>query len=500
MQIVCVSRGTQTGGVQLAERLAGRLGCDCIAREDLTDAATRAGIPVGKLEMAALRRRPLSEQMALEKERFKAFVTATLCERALREGLVYHGRTGHTALPGVSNILRVRAIMDPESRIAAVMERMRLSRRKAREYIEQVDQDRNRWIRSLYNLDWVDPENYDTVVNLSHMSADNAAAALVAMAALPEFQTTPATVRSLSDLSLAARCRLALGAHQQTRGMDVKVRVDGGQVSVTYLPRDSRAAEVIPEVLRDVEGANEILCTMASANLLWIQERFNPDSPAIGQILDIAGKWNAAIEVVRLTEGGEAAVPGDEARREAGVEITATGGILDDSSGESEEVEDEGFRRTRGRLIAAGRAGGHLVISGGAKDIINRLDRTAPYSLVVVGDVFLGKTASVRKRLSREMVSYLSDNLRVPVIESQEMRTQYLFGPRQWLALLRYGAIAAVLVALVFSHQLEVLTFTSEPGLKHRILSTACIFLLVPIFAHAYGNFARYVLRLLRFE
>jgi len=35
MQIICVSRGTRSGGKALAERLAINLGYDCLSREDL---------------------------------------------------------------------------------------------------------------------------------------------------------------------------------------------------------------------------------------------------------------------------------------------------------------------------------------------------------------------------------------------------------------------------------------------------------------------------------
>jgi cytidylate kinase len=509
MQIICVSRGTFAGGKNLAEKLADKLGYDCLGREELTDAATRAGIPVGKLEMAVVGNRPLSESLAIEKERFKAFLTATLCERALTRGLVYHGRTGHLVLPGVGQVLRVRVIWDRDHRIASIMERLDLSWTKARKYMEDVDEDRRRWVRAFYNVDWQDPRHYDTVINLSHLGVDNAASSLVSLAQLPEFQVTPATRRAVEDLLLASRCRLAIGADERTRDTDVQVRSEHGRVSVTYLPRQERAAKHIPEVLKGMEGIDELLCTMASTNLLWVQERFDPKSEALPQILEIAGKWNAAVELVQLTERGEQAGPsleaesGDEpvgAPPETEAEAEEHGGILDDAVAEEEAVHDEGFKETRGRLIEAGRAGGYRIVPGGPRELLASLDRTAPYSLVVVGDVFLSKAASVRKRLSREMVGYLSDNLRVPVIGAEELKTRYLFGPSQWLRLLIYGGVALLLFWLVITHQKEVLGFLSKEGRPNRILGTAALLIFVPFFAYMYGHFARYVLRLFRLE
>ncbi len=502
MQIICVSRGTYEGGKELAEALAKRLGIPCLAREEATDAATRAGIHVGKLEMAVVRRHPLSEYLAVEREKFQAFITATLCERAREEGLVYHGRTGHLVLPGVSPVFRIRVIADTEARIAQTMDRLGLSREKARLFNEQVDEDIRRWVRVLYNVDGESPDLYDVVVNLSHVSVENAASALVAMAQLPEFQVTPASRRALEDLHLAARCRLAIGGDRRTRGMQVRVRADRGRVSVTWLPRDRKAAPAVPSILEEIEGVREVVCTMATTNLLWIEEDVDPDSETLPQILEIAEKWNAAVEILRLEDGeGEAEAAPAGASGEPGIPDTeAEGGILDDGVEVERLPEDAGVRETMGRLVSAGRAGGYRAVRGGAREILQSLDRTSSYSLVVVGRVFSSKGVSTAKRLSRELAGSLADALRVPVIGSDELRSQYLFGPGHWLKLALHGALAALLLFLVFTYQAPILEFLARGGTRHRILAAAALFLFVPLFAHLYGSFARYLFRLMKIE
>jgi cytidylate kinase len=503
MQIVCVSRGTYSGGKELSEKLAAKLGYDCVAREELTDAASVAGIPVGKLEMAMVRRRPLSESLAVEKERFKAFVTATICERALKSSLVYHGRIGQFVLPGVSHILRVRAIMDEHGRTAATMARLNLDREKARKFNQQVDDDVRRWVRVMYNVDWDDPAYYDLVVNFSHLNVDNAAAGLVTMAQMPEFQATPASQQVLTDLDLASRSRLALGADSRTHDMNVQVRADRGRVSVTYRPQDERSAQVIPDILKNIDGIGEVVCTMATTNLLWIQERFDPAGDSLNQVLEIAGKWNAAVQIVRLSEGGE---DQEEEEEEESVEPSSEapvvspeehGGILDDAP-DTGEIQDEGLKETMGRLVAAGCSGGSRLVRGGAQRLLHGIDRSVPYSLVVVGDVFLSKGESVRKRQARDLITYLADNLRVPVIGNDELKTQYLFRARDWLSLAIYGAITLALFFLVFTHQAEVSGFLS--GDSYRPLAVPCLFVFVPFFAYNYGNFWRLVLKLFKFE
>ena len=515
MQIICISRGTFGGGVELAQKLASKLAYDCMGREEVTDAATRAGIAVGKLEMSVVKRRPLTEQLAAEKARYAAFITATLCERMQKRGIVYHGRTGHMVLPGVTNTLRVRAITDIEDRTRRAMGRLALEHAKARKYIEQVDEDRHRWVRTLYGLDWDDPKHYDTVINLSRLAVDNAASALLAMTQLPEFQPTPASSKALADLWLAARCRLAIGMNHYAPEADVQVRTDGGHVAVTYLPRDAGVAGMIPEILGQVEGVESIRCTMATTNILWVQERYDPGKPALAQLLDVAERWGAAIELARLRpEPAEAATPSaegeaagdgeapgdDDAPQSADAAPPEHGGILEDSGEDDVQGDDGGVEDTLDHLIQGGRAGGSWEVAGGMQNLVDRLDPTTPYSLAVVGDVFLSRADSVRKRMTRELVSHLSDNMKVPVIGLDQLETQFQFGPKQWMKLVGALAITIAVVFAVFTHQAEIQTFLVRPGVTNRIIAVAAIAAFVPVFASIYGAFGQYLMRLFKFE
>ncbi|MFH1809592.1 MAG: cytidylate kinase-like family protein [Pseudomonadota bacterium] len=507
MQLICVSRGTYSGGRRLAENLAAKLGHSCLSREDLSDAATSAGIAVGKLEMAVLRKRPLNDWLSIEKERFKAFVAATLADRAMKGGLVYHGRHAHLQLPGVNHVLRVRAIMDAEMRVALTMQRLGIPRDKAKLYNEEIDDDRARYMRTMYGVDWEDPANYDMVLNLSHVNVDNGAAALLGMAQLPEFQSTPASERALKDISLAAHCRLAIADHPPTRLADVQVRASNSRVLVTYLPRQQALAIPLQQVLAKVDGIRELVCTKAATNILWIQEQHDASHETLEQILDLASRWDAAVELLQLTESCTPTLqPAEdpEVMLLGAVQQTADreghAGILDDSAHVDRSEDTENARRSMEQLITAGRAGGHRRVGGGPKELLASIDRTAAYSLVVVGDVFLCKGASVRKRLTQELIGFLSDKLGTPVVGSEELREQYAFGARQWFELVLFGGISALTFGLIISNQSAVLSFMSEPGTLHHVLSTLCLLVIAPVFAYLYGNFARYLLRLLRFE
>jgi len=465
MQIICISRGTLGGGRELAEHTAKKLGCACLGREELIEAAIKEGIQVSRLEMAMIKPRLFSEQLAIEREYYRAFSTAYLCDRALEGRLVYHGRTGHLLLPGVDHVLSVRVVADEEQRIWRVIRELGLERAKARKYLADVDEDRRRWARSMYGVGWEDTAHYDLVLNLQHISVENAASALTAVAQLPDFQMTPASQKAMIDLRLAARSRVALARHERTSRAKFKVRADGGVVTVTYLPQDSRYAEFIPAALEPVEGVAEIRATMAETSILWIQERFDPDSDAFQEVVELATKWNASVELLGLSpqaagqaeEPSEAPAAAESAAPEPAAPGQYNGGIEDDV----EEVASDavGVKSTLDELAAVGRSGGGKVVRGAAQDLLGALDPSARYSLVVVGDLFLDKGHAAKVRMTRELQRFVGDHITAPVVGTDELKTQYLFGRRDVARLAGFLAVVAALYFLVFSNQGAVLRF-----------------------------------------
>ena len=505
MQIVCVSRGTLSGGQNLAERLAKKLGYACVSREDLIEAAIKEGIQVGKLEMSMIKPRLFTEQLGVEREHYRAFSVAYLCDRAMEGRLVYHGRTGHLLLPGVDHVLSVRVVSDEEQRIWRVIKELGLDRAKAHKYLYDVDEDSRRWARSMYGVGWEDAAHYDLVVNLRHMSVENAASALMGVAQLPDFQITPASQRAMMDLRLAAKCRVALARHERTFRAKFKVRADAGLVTATYLPQDSRYAEFIPEALAPVAEVSESRMTMATTNILWIQERFDSTSESFQEVVELATKWNAAVELLRLApkDAQQSDSPGQAlAVSEAGASGEYNGGIEDDV--EEASSDGDGLKSTLDELAAAERSGGGTVVRGEAQDLLESLDRSSSYSLMVIGDLFLEKGHAARLRMTRELQRFVGEHIAAPVVGTDELKVQYLFGRRDVTRLVGFLGFVGALYFLVFSNQEIVLRFLFGQwwggSFLTKITVAAVVFLFVPIIAHSYGTVAKSVMKLIKME
>jgi len=503
MQIICISCHSYGYGKELAEKLASELGYDHIAREELADQATARGIPVGKLETAILKHQLITEELSIEIERFKAFITTEICKRAIKGGVVYHGRMGHMVLQGLSSVIKIRATSNEDERLNRVMQRMNLNRKQAKSYIEQVDEDRCRYTKFFYNVDCNEPTLFDVVANSTNLSIENSVTALINLTKLKEFKATPESNQKIEDLLLETKCRLAIAEDVRTREAKVDVRAIKGNVSLTYLPAFAKQAECIPQVLKNIESLRTLVCTMAATNILYIQERFDPETDTFNHLIEVAGKWNASVELVRLVHEirDDKHLVTEEINQTRLSDSEKNGGILDDTAEIDEGEEDKfGVPETINKLIQVGRAGATNTVYGGVKSLSNSVKSAKGNCLVVVGDVFLSSGSASQKRMKRDLISRLSDQSRVPVISSDDLKEQYLFGPKQGIKTVLFALISLLIFYLVFTNQEIILKFLTPSETEFKVLAVLVIILSVPLAAYVIGSLWHNILKFIKLE
>jgi len=512
MAIVIISSADEPTRRELAVNLARKLGCDSMSREQAVHAATEAGIAVGRLEVAVLKRLAPRERLARDKARYLAFITELVCERSSKGDLVYHGRNFHLLLQGISHVIRVCVVPEPERRIHNTMTRLGLDRDKAVEYIRKLDEDLDNWSHFAHGVGLIDPQYFDLVFNLQNISIESASAALCSMAQLSDFQPTPASIRAMKNLWLASKVRYQIGTHELTAGADLRVSTREGRVTITYMPAQSKIAPKIPDVVAGIDGVQEIVCTMATTNLLWIAERFDPSSSLFAQINDLADRWGAAVELLLWSapregeiEAGDTGIAigsssgGSPLPRLVPKAMDLTGGIEDDRE-EPGEVSDNGLATTTERLIGAGRFGGSGTVTGELDTVVTALKSNPQYSLVVIGEMFLSKSPSVKTRLTRDAASFLRERVSIPVVMGDELQVQFLPGKRHLIGIAVSLLGTAILFGLVFTHQELVLDFLAGPSWKKwRILAVLGVAAVVPLMAYLYGSATGLILKLLKF-
>jgi len=166
MAIITISRGSYSRGKEIAEKVAGRLGYECIARETLLEASEDFHTPDIKLVRAIHDAPSILDRFRHGKERYVAYVQAALARHVKKDNVVYHGLAGHFLLTGVSHVLKVRIIADMDERVMLEMEREHISSKEALHILKKDDEQRRKWSRRLYGIDTRDPGLYDLVLRI----------------------------------------------------------------------------------------------------------------------------------------------------------------------------------------------------------------------------------------------------------------------------------------------------------------------------------------------
>lgn len=244
MAIITISRGAYSQGKEIAERVADRLGYECIAREVLLEASQEFNIPELKLLHAIQDAPSILDRLTYGKEKYIAYIQAALLKHLQRDNVVYHGFAGHFFVREIPHVLKVRVIADLEQRVRIVMERDRVSRKEALRFVKKLDDQRRRWSRHLYGIDTWDPGLYDLVVHIHKITVDDAVEIIACTAGLERFRTTAESARAMDDLVLAAEVQATLVAVRP----DVKVTASGGVVHVQTRAPASRELELAAEL------------------------------------------------------------------------------------------------------------------------------------------------------------------------------------------------------------------------------------------------------------
>ena len=123
MSIITISRGSYSRGKEVAEKLAQRLGYECVSRDVLIEASDEFNIPEIKLVRAIHDSPSVLDRFTHGKEKYVAYIRAAVLKRVQKDNVVYHGLAGHFFLQEVPHVMKVRIIADFEDRVKEEMKR-----------------------------------------------------------------------------------------------------------------------------------------------------------------------------------------------------------------------------------------------------------------------------------------------------------------------------------------------------------------------------------------
>jgi len=251
MAIITISRGSFTRGKEVADKVAQKLGYDCISREVLLQASDVFNIPEIKLTQAIEDAPSFLDRFTHGREKYIAYIQSALFDQIKKDNMIYHGFACHFFVKDIPNVLKVRINSNLEDRIKIGMERDHLSRKQALRLIKKVDEQRKRWGRKLYGFDPWDSSLYDLVLNIDRITVNDAVSTIYRIAQLEPFRITPEVKKSLENLALAAEVRTHLIGVKP----DVEICADNGYVTLnTGIPvsHDSELVQKIGSMMKTI--------------------------------------------------------------------------------------------------------------------------------------------------------------------------------------------------------------------------------------------------------
>jgi cytidylate kinase len=257
MAIITISRGSYSRGKRIAERVADRLGYECIARETILEASKEYNVPEVKLAKAMHDAPTFFDRFTGGRERFVAYFQAALAEHVKRDNIVYHGLAGHFLLKDIPHVVKVRIIADLDYRITVVKKRKNVSKEEARAILAVDDEARNKWSRMLWGVDQTDSNLYDAVIHIHRITVDNAVDIICQITASENFKTTPKSQNAMENLALATKVK----AHLIGIKTDIEVEAKNGIIlvkTVSYYHSKANLTAEIKRLASAVSGVEEV--------------------------------------------------------------------------------------------------------------------------------------------------------------------------------------------------------------------------------------------------
>lgn len=266
MGVITVSRMSASDGDILAREVADRLGYRLVGRSELARLASFAGDTEAVERSPELRERAPSfwERLNEERRRYGSLLRNAVLQLAEQGDVVVVGLGAGQVLRDVRRVLRVQVVAPMELRIKQVMasglddQPGPLTREQARDLLRHADRESAGHIRYLYNIDWLDPMQWDVVINTGRFAIPQAVEALVTMVSWNAATPDPESSRQLHNLALASRIESTLLNQAPVWVSSLRVTAEGGRVRLdgeVMADEDRDAAE---QVVRQIEGVESV--------------------------------------------------------------------------------------------------------------------------------------------------------------------------------------------------------------------------------------------------
>jgi cytidylate kinase len=263
MPVIAMTREMGSGGREIAERVAAKLGLTVVLHELVEhDLAEHMHVRESAIHNLLEGGATLRERWQVGAKRLARYTAEELLDLAARGNVLIRGWGACVVLRDAPQVARIRVCAPIEKRERAVMTRSGLSDLAgARREIERNDAAHRRVLQTAYGVDREDPRLYDMVLNTERMSVETGARLICALVDSPEFHQTEAALAALRDKALEAHVRMKLRERfiAGTGVSNVDATADGGRVVVTGVAIHEALAADAGKLAAEVAGVKEVV-------------------------------------------------------------------------------------------------------------------------------------------------------------------------------------------------------------------------------------------------
>ena len=217
MALVSFSRQEGSLGGQMARDVGVRLGYRLLDLDGLLQEAEAYGGLKSTASELYEKQPGLLERLDRERRRYQTILRAVTYKVARQDNVVFLGRGTGMLVKELSHGYQVLVVAPFATRVERIMQTGtssrpgQKSREEAEEIIRRADRERGGYIRYLFNLDWLDPRQYDLVLNTGSISPETGVDMVVK--ALEKLQLKP------DQATLARLDEMASTCHQEAEKM-----------------------------------------------------------------------------------------------------------------------------------------------------------------------------------------------------------------------------------------------------------------------------------------
>ena len=271
MPVIALTQEMGSLAKDVAERLAERLGLSSLRHEVAEHVASKMHVPKSLINRLREGKAGTIERLTADRESMAVYTAEEVLETAARGNVVLRGWGATCLLRAVPHVVCVRVTRPFEQRVQWLMAHLDTDDAdSAAAEIKRSDQAHAARMHDQFGVTWGDPLLYDMVLNTDRLSVDCCVQQISLLVARAEFAQTEASTALLQNMALQAHVRSALRAHESTHGVNITIKSDGGQLTLSGIvvsAREKEATETVAAAVPGVSAVTNQLRIMAGSRL-----------------------------------------------------------------------------------------------------------------------------------------------------------------------------------------------------------------------------------------